>query len=112
MTDSENFQLRKFVEVYSNIEYSEDEIRTISPIPQQSMSMDADSIIMAADLSAINHSEPNITPLASVFKDDSMKDITETPKSKVVITPSFKNISPFHHVVEPPKTGNIYFVTI
>lgn len=68
--------------------------------------MDADSVIMATELASnIYHSEANLTPLASVFKEDSMKDVKETPKKKVAITPSLKNNSPFHHVIEPPKTG-------
>ena len=88
-----------------NVEYSEDESRSISPIPQNHISMDADSILFTPEASAVINSEANLTPLASVLKEDSNNSVIDTPKAKIVFTPSLRNISPFHHVAEPPKTG-------
>jgi hypothetical protein len=94
----------------SNSEDSDYETRSISPIPPHSICLDADSVIMTTDFSSdIRNSGANLTPLASVLKEDSIRDVAETPKAKITIIPSLKNISPFHHVVDPPKTGNNLF---
>jgi hypothetical protein len=91
----------------TNYENSDYETRAISPIARHSISEDVNSVIMDAEFSS-KQSVVNLTPLASVLKDDSIRDIAETPKAKITLNSSFKNISPFHQVQDPPKTGIKY----
>ena len=68
--------------------------------------MDADSVEIT-ELQSFRHSEANIIPLNSVLKSESKELELETPKKKVMVTSGMKNISPFHQIIEPLKTGSL-----